>query len=455
MASPTKSPYGYQVTTAKWLAQKPSAICAHQVGVGKTFCAILAADIAKAKRILVICPGIARENWCEEFEACQTVDRLVAPIMNTKRLPVADVLVVSFSLIRQLKVLKGLLQSDWDCIIIDEAHYAKNPNAIQTRAIYGNGCNRHFGLASKAKHVWLLSGTLMPNNPSELWSHLNALFPELELGTINQFIEKFCVKRPGTDTIVGINKQTQLELVTKLRPHVMRYLKGDVLPDLPPLTFGDVVVRPDKLPPRSTEVDEIETVLMAAFAKAQGGGSAEAIRAISEADQIHIASLRKWTGIAKAPAVAAYLLEELENGLDKVVIFAIHRDVIKILQNALPDSVAITGDTKDRDRKRYIDAFQGRVPDFNPRVLIANMDIASTALTLTASCNVVFAESSWVPKDLEQAAARCHRNGQTRPVLARVFSLKGSVDEQVTRTLVRKIRTISEFNQSLITKKAA
>lgn len=453
MATPTKIPYAYQAKAAAWMSPLKSALLADEVGVGKTMSAISACDTIHATRILVLCPGIARENWVEEFYDCQTMDRLVMPILGTKVLPDADVLVVSFSLIRQFKVLKYLLSIDWDVLIIDEAHYLKNPVSIQTRAVYGNNCNGHFGLASKAKHVWLLSGTIMPNHPGEIWSHAAALFPDVSQGmTYNQWVNRYCVKKAKkSSAIIGVNKENEAELLGNLKPFAIRRLKKHVLPDLPPLTFGHVTVLPDKLPPRTEEVDQIERVVLAALAKVEKGKTDEAMAAIKAADEIHLASLRKWTGIAKAPAVADYLLEELNAGLDKVVVFAIHQEVIETLLAKLPDSVALYGPVSNAQRQHYIKAFQGKVEGFSPRVIIIQMDIGSAVLTLTQACNVVFAESSWVPKDMEQAAARCHRNGQTRPVLARVFSLKGSVDEQVSRTLVRKIKQIASFNEALIT----
>ena len=51
---------------------------------------------------------------------------------------------------------------------------------------------------------------------------------------------------------------------------------------------------------------------------------------------------------------------------------------------------------------------------------------------------MVVAETTWTPADLSQAVQRCHRLGQTRPVLARVLSLAGSLDERVIDVLVKE-----------------
>jgi SWI/SNF-related matrix-associated actin-dependent regulator of chromatin subfamily A-like protein 1 len=62
----------------------------------------------------------------------------------------------------------------------------------------------------------------------------------------------------------------------------------------------------------------------------------------------------------------------------------------------------------------------------------------ATAIRLTAACQIVFSEASWVPADNLQAATRVHRIGQTRPVLVRFVSLAGSLDEAITEVLRRK-----------------
>jgi SWI/SNF-related matrix-associated actin-dependent regulator 1 of chromatin subfamily A len=452
MANPTKFGFSFQLSGGTFLSTRTHAILADAVGVGKTGTAIIAADMIGAKNILVLSPGIARPNWVEEFEAFQTQDRLVLAHESTKVIPNSDVVITSYSLIRQLKVLRALLERRWDAIIADEAHLLKNPNAKQTQCMYGSKCSGQFGLVSRADHVWLLSGTLIPNDPSELWSHCAALFQDVTQGkTYNKWIDRYCEKAFKSDKIIGKNKDNEKELIGLIKPHILRRTKEQVLPDLPPLIWSQTYVTPDKLPKRPDEVVEIERILQGAVARLENDKSDEAVAAIAAVNKMHIASYRKWTAIAKAPAVAEYLKAELDAGLEKVVVFAHHTEVIEYLRDNLPDAVAIYGKvTSPVLRQRYIDGFRGRIPDFNPRVFIANLDIASTALTLTSANNVVFAESSWVPKDMEQAAARCHRNGQTKPVLARVFSLKGTVDSQIERALVRKIRTIQSFNDAIV-----
>jgi SWI/SNF-related matrix-associated actin-dependent regulator 1 of chromatin subfamily A len=450
MANPTKFGFDFQLKGAEFLSTRAHAVLADQVGVGKSGTAIIACDLVGAKNILVLSPGIARPNMVEEFHAFQTTDRTVEANETTTSVPKSDVVVTSYSLIRRIKVLAPLMERKWDVIIADEAHLLKNPVARQTCCAYGNKCTGEFGLVSRADRVWLLSGTLIPNDPSELWSHCAALFHDVTQGrSYTKWVDRYCQKAQDSDKIIGKNPENEKELIQLIKPHILRRTKAQVLPDLPPLIWNQTYVTPDKLPKMPEEIAEVERVLQGAIAKLEHDKSEEGRAAIAAVDKMHIATYRKWTAIAKAPAVVDYLKMELDGGLEKVVVFAHHSEVIEYLRDNLPDSVALYGKTPLGLRQRYIDGFRGRLPDFNPRVFIANLEIASTALTLTSASSVVFAESSWVPKDMEQAAARCHRNGQTRPVLARIFSLKGTVDAMIERALVRKIKTIQSFNDAI------
>jgi SNF2 family DNA or RNA helicase len=106
-------------------------------------------------------------------------------------------------------------------------------------------------------------------------------------------------------------------------------------------------------------------------------------------------------------------------------------------------AVVITGDTARNARQKAIDDFQS---DPHTRIFIGQITATNSAITLTASDNVLIMEPSWTPAENVQAAARAHRIGQkSSSVLARYVVLAGSVDEDLTRVLIRKSKQISEI----------
>jgi SNF2 family DNA or RNA helicase len=158
-----------------------------------------------------------------------------------------------------------------------------------------------------------------------------------------------------------------------------------------------------------------------------------------------LGTLRRWTGLAKAPAILDILEEELETGqLDKVVIFGVHQAVIEMAAKRLAKFGAVTlyGKTPPAQRQRNIDAFQN---DPKCRVFVGNVDAAGTTITLHAASEVAALESAWVPSTNAQAYKRAHRIGQTKPVRVRIFSLADSCDEQVEAVLLRKARELTKI----------
>jgi SWI/SNF-related matrix-associated actin-dependent regulator of chromatin subfamily A-like protein 1 len=319
----------------------------------------------------------------------------------------------------------------------------------RTQVLYGRYCDATKGLASRAARVWLLSGTPIPNGLHEMWAHARALFPKAVSGleSYSAWMNHFCYTERGDFGVRVMDARHIEDFVERFHPYIKRRLLKDVQPDLPPIRYSNVVVQPNTVPAPLAHVVEQETVLRAALARARGGaGNGDEIAALAAIDTMHISSLHKWTGITKAPAVAEYIAAEMQQGSRKVVIFAKHSEVFEVLKKTLPGRGAvINGQTATNKRQPIIDEFQGRVADKVLDWLAVHIDIASTAIDLTAANDVVFAETTWVPKDVQQAAMRCMGVNQTKPVLARIMSLKGSIDEAISDTIVRKYRTISKI----------
>lgn len=66
LARAPKPPRPYQVEDAVWLANRHSAFLCNPMRSGKTYTTLLAAMLARHKRILVLCPGISRWVWGDE-----------------------------------------------------------------------------------------------------------------------------------------------------------------------------------------------------------------------------------------------------------------------------------------------------------------------------------------------------------------------------------------------------
>ncbi|MBF0339869.1 MAG: DEAD/DEAH box helicase [Magnetococcales bacterium] len=412
------------------------------MGLGKTPQTIVACDMLIAESVLVLAPAVARINWAREFQRFQSIRRRVTVIdSSSNKLPRNGVVICSYDLASQPEILDLLMLRRPDVLILDECHFLKCHRTQRTQAVFGPKCDRVGGLAEGARHVFALSGTPAPNHPAELWPLLQALFPEAitrngQVMSYRTFLERFCRFRENQHGVRVTGGRNLQELRSRLAPHMLRRRKEEVLSDLPPIRFETVVLPADgSLTELWQAEDELEGAAIKAVLKEGGDLSQEAI---------HLAKLRRLTGLAKVQPVVELLRNDLDGGMDKVVVFAHHREVIQGLVDGLSGYgvVVLQGSTSPAQRQIAIDGFQN-----NPavRIFIGQLTAAGTAITLTAASNVLFAESSWTPADNLQAAMRVHRIGQRHGVLVRFATLAGSLDEAITRTVRRKTEILSQL----------
>ncbi len=433
-------------------------------GLGKTAQAIRAADALNLRRVLVVCPAVARINWGREFQKFGLLPRKVFVITKTSDIipEDAEVVVIGMDMLANKSMLNRLLQYEFDVLVVDEAHNFKSRTALRTKALYGERLNGQGGLISCADRVWVLTGTPMPNHSGELYTHLRALFPErLERAgdgrfTYVQFLKNFChvdFITYGTTTREKVRGNKNIpELKSRIKGLYIRRLKQDVLKDLPPLQWGTVVLEPPKRAitdikkfEKGKDFDHIQAILDAANASHHSNDDTLADKILEQANLSAMATLRRMVGLAKVQPTVEFIKGEFENGTEKIILFAYHKEVIDQLTQALQEfnPVVITGETSKVTRQKAIDNFQGCD---TTRLFIGQITAANSAITLTASDNVLIMEPSWTPAENVQAAARAHRIGQkSSSVLARYITLVGSLDEDLTRVIMRKTKQISEI----------
>jgi SNF2 family DNA or RNA helicase len=423
--------YPYQIEGAKWLASHQRAFLADEQGLGKTAQAITACNMVGADPVLVVCPASVISSWHRDIKTFSTGQKFT---------------VQSYDLVAKRWQSFG---GPWGAIILDEAHYLKAPSTLRTSAIYG--APKFPGLVGEAAYVWALSGTPAPNNATELFTHLKALFPE-SLKKSNgsamdrwQFQQNYCVTK---DTNFGLkimgNKNVE-GLKARIAPHFLRRTKEQVLPDLPEIRYEPLLL--DGVGHVSDEMAGISKAELSLIKEVLKDGDAATLSAVAN----NMPSLRRITAALKVPVVTQWIDEFLRTHPDrKLVVFAHHSDLlfemrakIRAVFDRDDDGQAIITGSVDRgQRKKAIEKFQN-----NPkcRVFWGNIVAAGTGITLTAASDLLFLEQSWVPAENAQAAMRIHRIGQKRGCLVRYASLAGSIDEAVQRTLARKTKMISEI----------
>lgn len=400
---------------------------------------------------LIVCPLSVALNWRGESVKWLVRDLSVG-VATSKEFPETDIVIAHWGILA--KHTDALRMRNWDLIALDEAHYAKNPKAKRTQAIFGGRDME----ALTARHKLALTGTPIPNRPIELYPLLKWLAPK-QYDNWFEYATTYCgayKTRYGWDVSGASNLD---ELQEQLRTIMIRRLKKDVLTELPPkirqviLLDADTpelraVLHSEETAKKETEVAVTRARIDVELAKAQSPEEyKKAVASLHEAQGVaftQISKVRHETALAKIPQVLAHVKDILDNEGQKVIIFAHHRDVIDRLREGLEagdsdapgvETVSIMGGDPPEERQAAIDSFQN---DPSTRVFLGSIGAAKEGITLTAADISIFAELDWVPGNLSQAEDRCYRIGQRNSVLIQHLLVDGSIDALMADTILTK-----------------
>lgn len=416
---------GIEQIVNQFMYGRLAVLLADDQGLGKTIEAVGVANEMGFKKILVICPASLRLNWERELEKWHTHNKginvlITSPNVAFEFLGREKSVVTSYNLAKYVRLYNP------DFIIVDESHYVKNPVSQRTKLILGNPTDDIWrGIVSNIPTLFL-TGTPLPNGkPSELWPILNRCAPDVidNLGYWD-FIQKFCTYYDDGNEIKITGAKNTKELYTRLRGSgfMIRRLKKDVLKDLPPKRYKMVIF---------PAIGKLKSIV-----EKEAPFSAEEIIKNGVPEGSPLPNIRKEMGIAKAPQCIEYIRDLLIGGLHKIVVFAHHPEVVRLLEEGLSqfNPVSIIGATPVKKRQKRVDTFQE-----NPiiRVFIGT-EAAEEGWTLTTAHDVALAEPEWVPGKNEQRADRIHRIGQTERVLVHIAVVENSLDARILSSAAYK-----------------
>lgn len=444
------TPFPTQLSGAMFLAQRQNALLADQPRVGKTGSAIIATDYILAEKVLVITTASGRPVWRRGLDAWSIFPRPVQVLTNSSKLdPRVPSAIVGWPSLANPNIRSQLMRRDWDVVIPDESHWGKSIEAKRTAACYGDlledGKHRVAtnGAIARAARVWCLTGSPIPNAPNDLYPMMRALCPE-RLAAFNgfpdvtlypDFLERYCVVKPKQVgnfrwikvVIGGRNLQ---ELRDRLGDFMLLRTQADVGIRPPLYETFPLEVTPKMLREAEGQTDRTDIL------KAAEAGDTRAL-------EMHMGPLRRVTGTMKAVSVADAIEDEILGGLDKVVLAYWHKDVGDILEAKLAKYgvLRLDGSTPANMRGPIE---QQWLNDPKKQVFLGQIQAAGEAIDLSAAAELMFVETSFVPKDMQQMSLRITNHEQKRQARVRVAVLEGSVDEALETVLLRKWSVIRE-----------
>lgn len=454
--SDTKVPYDsriklrhYQEVGLKWLWWLHSnglhGLLADEMGLGKTHQAMaLMSAINETKsdaKFLVICPTTVLDHWIDKVE--QYAPHLKPLKFHGARRgsvgvsggPQHRALITSYGVM--LRDIKQLSQTDWDAIVLDEAHFVKNNDT----ATYQAAC------LLKGRIRVCLTGTPMENHLGELKSLFDFLIPGY-LGSDEYFRRNFLspIQR-------GDDPQASLALQKLIHPFKLRRTKGEVLPDLP--------AKVEDL--RHCGLSDEQVRLYREIVALKAKPLIEQLQNDSApVPYLHVfATLTLLKQICDHPALLSQkddykshesgkfdllkeLLEEALGSGHKIVIFSQYVGMIEIIEKYLASisvpSVSLTGQT--RNRGEVIKKFQ---TDPETKVFIGSLLAGGIGIDLTAASVVIHYDRWWNATKENQATDRVHRIGQNRNVQVLKLVTRGTLEEKIDRMIQSKAALFERF----------
>ncbi|KAM9287592.1 SWI/SNF-related matrix-associated actin-dependent regulator of chromatin subfamily A-like protein 1 isoform 4-T5 [Morus bassanus] len=405
-------------------------LLADDMGLGKTIQAIcIAAYYRKEWPLLVVTPSSVRFTWAEAFHRwlpslgpgstnviVTGKDNLSASLIN----------IISFDL---LSKIDKQLKSTFKVVIIDESHFLKNVKTAR--------CRVAMPLLKAARRVILLSGTPAMSRPAELYTQIVAVQPSF-FPQFHSFGLRYCDARKmpwGWDYSRSSNL-TELKILLE-ESIMIRRLKSDVLSQLPAKQRKMVVVAPEGISAKTKAVLAAEAEKMA-----KGYGN-------KQQEKTALLLFYSRTAEAKIHSVIEYILELLESGNHKFLVFAHHKvmldAVVAELEKKHVEYIRIDGSTPSAERQSLCQKFQSSEKQV---VAVLSLTAANMGLTLSAAELVVFAELFWNPGVLIQAEDRAHRIGQTSSVNVHYLVAKGTADDYLWPMIQEKIKVLGEAGLS-------
>jgi SNF2 family DNA or RNA helicase len=231
----------------------------------------------------------------------------------------------------------------------------------------------------------------------------------------------------------------------RVRPFLLRRLKQDVAPELPPRT--DAVLRVELGAGERAVYDAVRAAtqkdILELLGQDSGSGSGDAARhgkGIIKALEALLRLRQAACHPALVPgqtAATSSKVEVLLEALDaaaaeghRALVFSQWTSLLDLIEPALTraELAFLRLDGTTRDRGDVVSRFQS---EGGPPVMLVSLKAGGSGLNLTAADHVFICDPWWNPAVEAQAADRTHRIGQTRPVFVYRLVAADTVEERI------------------------
>lgn len=439
-----------QMIAVQYATRVKKIINGDDKGYGKTFETIAAIQYNGLYPCLIVCPKNVKYNWPAEFDKWTENKRVkvIKDKSDTSGLENYDVIIVNYDILSEIE--PSLKNIKLRVAVGDEAHYLKSPLSKRSQAF--NNISRNI------ENIYLLTGSVIKNRAKEALSLINILGWTNLFGGERKFLNNFCWDDDNGNYEGFRNEEVLYRMLREIC--MIRRKKEDAIGLKPVETFNIETPLTNKKEYNFAENNfyewlsaEIENDPFFRNAiqsytkeeqrkflneyKTQIINSALRAKALSQ-----LTRLRKLAGLGKVDSAVSYVSDflESEDKSEKLIVFAIHQDVVKDIKEGLlkvkgiPEIRVIDQHTHAQKRFEYAKEF---VEDSDKRIIIVTK-AGGEGINLYSASNILAVEQDWSPETMDQVSSRANRRGQKNTV--NMFNLidSSTVDNIVMGTLNRK-----------------
>jgi len=393
----------YQRFGVQYILNQKQVLLGDEMGLGKTIeaIAVMASLAANGEgHFVVVCPAAVLTNWQREIEQHSQLKsyKLHSDSLETEKqswLENGGVAVTTFEMSGRIELPEKFT---FGLLVVDEAHYIKNPQAQRTKSV--------LELRKKADRVLFMTGTPLENKLDEMCFLIGCLQPDVA----KQINGNLSVA--GSD---GFRK--------KVAPVYIRRTREAVLKELPDLIDSE-------------EWCTMTHAEKAVYKESVNEGNFMAMRQVS------------WNAPDLADSSKAERLDNiLENAREqgrKVIVFSFFINTINRLFSQYPDDAfgPITGAMTPENRQKTVDQFSEKE---GFAILFSQIYAGGTGLNIQAASVIVLCEPQLKPSIENQAISRAYRMGQLNSVLVYRLLCEKSIDSRVLQLVREKQKLFDEY----------
>ena len=414
----------FQRQGASFLIHRGSALLCDEVGTGKTIEAAAAMkyliDQGEVERVLIVPPNSVALQWQDELESKFNMTD-VTTIRGTRAQRQTlwenrgNIVIINYDLLLQDDIQR-VYEFNPQIIVVDEAHFIKNPDAQRTQAVRSITADRR----------WLLTSTPMENKPEDLYELFYYAQPSV-FGLKRTFRKRHVITEyvPKLRTRITIGYRDLHLIHQQASPYMLRRRAIEVVEHLPTCRqqnrYIDLTRDQERLHIEIQEhIDRLRT--LPADARDPESTREEILGCLqlqtevcSSVELLRNSSNKRMQARAEQSSTTSHKLEELVELIHditdagyQVTVFTRFRPMLGIIARHLPE-VSLTyihgGMNQDRRHESKLAFARG-----DARVMLTT-EAGQTGLNLQSAAVTINYDLPWTPTAYDQRVGRMVRMG--------------------------------------------